>query len=271
MTSPLELPNDPGFARQVEQSEVDAWLELDQSALGARHLEFVSVDGTVLMLDHATAWPHSRILNLGIGRPASADLLQALITRAREAGIDTLMTDVSPIARPGTITRLLTQAGFAQRERHVVVARHTAGMPEPDEYFRIRRGEASDREAMTELMDEVIPGALDWCILLANQVTRPAWRYYIAMEDGAPCGLAGLHIHDEVAWLSPIWVRAAYRNRGTQAALIAHSVREAEREGVQWVITSYPATLPGRTRNFERAGFAIVYLRNRFVWSDGGS
>ena len=47
--------------------------------------------------------------------------------------------------------------------------------------------------------------------------------------------------------------------------------REAEAAGVEWIVTSYPTTFPGRTRNFERLGFSIVYLRNRFVWKAPGS
>ena len=271
MTARRDLPADPSFARQVEQCEIEAWLDLDQSGEGARQLELQPVDDAIVMLDRSLDWPHSRIFNLGVTRPATAEVIQSILNITRAAGITTLMTDISPIARPGTISRLLNSQGFRQTERTVTVARHTAGMDEPDSYFRIRPAGSDDREAMIALMQDAMPGARDWSNLLAGQVSRPNWLHYLAMEEGVACGMSATHIHNDMVWLAPIWVGRQHRNRGTQAALIAHSVREAEAHGVQWVVTSYPATTPGRTRNFERLGFSLVYLRNRFVWqSDNG-
>jgi N-acetylglutamate synthase-like GNAT family acetyltransferase len=270
MTAPRELPTDPAFARSVERCEVDAWMALVESAEGDRKLEHEVIDGATLLLDHGTNWPHSRVLNLGVDKPATADTIARIQARTREAGISRLDVEVSPIARPGTLSRLLTQAGFEQTGKTVVSARHTARMPEPDHYFRLRRGTRDDFEDMVNLMDDVMPGARDWCMLLASQVDREDWRYNMAMEEGVVCGLAGMHYQGNIAWLSPIWVREAYRNRGTQAALIAHSVRSAEADGIEWVVTTYPVTPQGRTRNFDRAGFAIVYLRNHFTWELSG-
>ena len=271
MVDIYDLPTDPAFARKVEQTEVEAWLDLDPSLDGSRQLEFQDIDGATLLLDRSRDWPHSRILNLGATRPATPEALASVLEATRKAGIETLMTEVSPIARPGTIARILTQQGFQHTERSVVVARKTRGMPEPASYFRIRLATPEDREDMFQIMQAVMPGAPDWCRLLSGQIGRPRWQYYVAIEDGALSGFTGVHLYNEMAWLAPIWTKAEYRNRGTQAALIAFAVRDAESRGVEWITTTYPATLPGRTRNFERLGFSIVYLRNTFVWNDVAS
>lgn len=271
MVATQDLPTDPEFARKVEQAEIEAWLDLDTSQEGARHLRFESVEGTILLLDSSLAWPRSRILNLGIVKPATPEILASLLDLTREAGVDTLVTEVSPIARPGTIARMLTQEGFRPTERSVIVARHTKGMPEPANFFRIRQATSDDRDGVLEVMQAVMPEAPDWCVTLAGQVGRARWRHYIAVEDGAVCGVAGIHLHENMAWLAPIWTKAEYRNRGTQAALIAYAVRDAEAQGVEWVTSSYPASIPGRTRNFERLHFSIVYLRNNFIWEAEGS
>jgi N-acetylglutamate synthase-like GNAT family acetyltransferase len=271
MTQPQDLPTDPDFARRVERCEIEAWLDLDSSEPGARQFEFQTIDGAILMLDRSPNWPHSLILNLGIGRAVTNESIQELLRRTREAGITTLTTDISPIARPGTLARMLSAQGFRQTERNVTVARNTAAMPQPDGYFRIRSAEESDKPGIIDLMRRTIPGAEDWYVTLANQTNKPNWRHTVATENNAISAIAAFHIFEDMAWLSPIWVSPEFRNRGTQAALIAHSVREAASNGVSWVITSYPATLPGRTRNFERLGFSIVYLRNRFVWNPAGS
>jgi GNAT superfamily N-acetyltransferase len=267
MVIPRDLPTEPSYARQIEQCEVEAWLDLDASVLsGSRPLDVRAIDGALLILDSSTDWPHSRIFNLGVVRPATPEVVQRILETARAAGIETLSTDVSPIARPGTLARILGQAGFHQTERNVIVARDTAGVQEPDSFFRIRLVERADTDVVIDLVQSVMPGALDWTILLAGQISRPNWRYYLAFEDGVACALSGIHIHGNMAWLSPIWVRENFRNRGTQAAIIAYAVRDAEASGVEWITTSYPAAVPGRTRNFERLGFSMVYLRNHFVW-----
>ena len=225
MVVPRDLPTDPDFARLVEQCEIDSWLDLDQSSDGARHFDVETIDGAILLLDRSTDWPHSRILNLGIGRPATSETIEKAVERMREEGITTLRTDISPIARPGTLARMLTAQGFEQTERTVTVARHTAGMPQPDSYFRIRPSTMDDRPAIVDLMRSAMPGADDWYVLLAGQVERPQWHHNVAIEGTAISGLAAFHLHENVAWLSPIWVSSEYRNRGTQAALIANAVQ----------------------------------------------
>lgn len=268
MSDSPELPNDPGFARKVEQCETEAWLDLTPATDEARHLKFEQVSGATLLLDQATEWPHSRILSLGVERPVTPEAIDTMLAMTRQAGIRSLFAEVSPIARPGTVTRLLTRAGFEHTDRNVIVARATEQMGEPDSYFRLRTAGADDVPGMTDLMNRVIPGIPDWCALLASQAGRPNWRYFIALEDGLACGMVSCHLSGDMGWLSPAWVKQEFRNRGTQAALIAHAVREVEREGVKWVVTGYPASMTNRPRNYERLGFSIVYLRNRYTWTE---
>jgi hypothetical protein len=116
-------------------------------------------------------------------------------------------------------------------------------------------------------MQRVIPAGPDWWVLLAGQIERPNWPFYVALEGGVVCGVGGMHIHEGVAWFGPVWVLEEHRRRGTQAAVIAYGVRDAASLGVDWVTTSYPAAVPGRTRNFERLGFSMVYQRRHFVWN----
>lgn len=271
MVANLDLPSDPAFARKVEQAEVEAWLDLDQTQEGARSFRFEEVDGAVLLLDRSRSWPRSRILNLGVSRLATAEMLSAILEATVDAGIETLFTEVSPIARPGSIARMLTQTGFQQAGRSVVVARHTRGIPDPASYFRIRPATPDDRTDVQEIMQSVMPDAPDWCVTLAAQVGRLRWRHYVALEEGRVCGVASIHVNEDMAWLAPVWTRLEYRNRGTGAALIAYVVRDALSMGVEWITSSYPASVPGRTRNFERLGFSIVYLRNQFLWQANGS
>jgi GNAT superfamily N-acetyltransferase len=270
MTEPQDLPTHPDFARLVEQAEVDAWLDLDLPGEDSHDLELHPVDEAILLLNQSNEWPRSRIFNLGIGKPATRDILHQILQIAEAAGVASVWAEVSPIARPGTLTRMLRQEGFQQTDRTVIVARHTGGMEEPHSYFRIRSPEQSDTDAVIELLQGVMQAPLPWSALLAHQMFRPNWRFYLSWEGNDLCALGSIHLHGDMAWLPPIWVKHGFRNRGTQAALIAHAVRDAEANGAQWISSSYPASLPGRTRNFERLGFSMVYLRNSFVRRAGG-
>ena len=266
MVPPQDLSTAPDFALRLEQAEAAAWLDLEPALAGSRPIETQEIDGATVILDRSTDWPHSRIFNLGFQRPATAQTLERILDAIRAAGITTIATDVSPVARPGHVPRILTSAGFHYTDSNVVVARHTGEMPEPDSYFRLRIAAADDTDAAIQLMQQVMPAGPDWTVTLAGQIARPRWRIYLATENGVVCGLGGIHINEDFAWLSPSWVLPDHRNRGTQAALIAHAVRDAAASGIEWVTTSYPATVPGRTRNFERLGFSMVYQRRHFVW-----
>lgn len=60
-----------------------------------------------------------------------------------------------------------------------------------------------------------------------------------------------------------------HRGRGYQSAIIAARVRQAARAGCDLAVA---CTAPGSTsqKNYERAGFRVVYTKMMFVW-DGGS
>lgn len=102
--------------------------------------------------------------------------------------------------------------------------------------------------------------------MIAKPLTRDNWRLYLAYDGSTPYSVGGLHINGDVAWLAPAWTLPEYRNRGTQAALVAHSLRAAREIGCQWATTYYIATSGVRPRNFERLGFELVYMRPRYVW-----
>jgi len=271
MVEPRDLPTDPAFTRLVEQAEIEAWLDIQPALPESRRLEVIPFDAASLLLDRVPEWPLSRALGLGVSRPATPETIRAIVDATRAAGVQTLYAEISPTARPGTLSRMLGQAGFRQFDRSVIVARDTSSAPEPDAYHRIRTAVPEQSPAIAAFMQSVSGAPIDWCQLLADQISRERWQYYVAWEHDEPCGLTGIHLGGDVAWLSVVWVSESFRNRGTQAALINHAIRDAEALGARWITSSYPASVPGRTRNFDRLGFSMVYLRTRFIWEPGQS
>jgi N-acetylglutamate synthase-like GNAT family acetyltransferase len=269
MVDPRDLPTDPAFARRIELNEAEAWLDLQPVLPGSRRIDTRTFNDTPVIFDQALDWPHSLILLLGFHRPATPEVLSEILDALRAEGIKTLTTEVSPIARPGTVARMLTQAGFNQTDRSVVVARHTGDMPEPDDYFRIRSATVTDQQNVRDFMELVLPEGPDWLALLASQIERPLWRFYVALEGEIISALGAIHRSGDMGWLSPVWVHPDHRNRGTRTALVSYAVRDAEAQGVHWLSASYPASI--RTRSFERLGFAMVYQRRHFVWEQPSS
>ena len=271
MMEPRDLPTDPAFAGLVEQAEIEAWLDLQPASPESRRLEATPFEGAILLTNSMRESPLSRVLGLGVRRPATVEMIGAILDATRAAGVETIYAEISPTARPGTLSRMLGQTGFRQLDRSVIVARDTSAPPEPDSYHRIRPATSDEHDAVAAFMHSVSGAPMDWCQLLADQVSRERWRYYVAWEHDEPCGLTGIHLSGDIAWLSVVWVSESFRNRGTQAALITHAIRDAEALGAKWITSSYPASVPGRTRNFDRLGFSMVYLRTKFIWEAGQS
>jgi GNAT superfamily N-acetyltransferase len=84
--------------------------------------------------------------------------------------------------------------------------------------------------------------------------------YFATTESGETAGGAALAVNGGLATLFADSVIAPFRRRGLHRALIAARLNEALALGCDLATAS---TLPGSAsqRNFERAGFRIVYTK----------
>jgi len=113
---------------------------------------------------------------------------------------------------------------------------------------------------MTEGLD--IPEELIDATRRAAQIEHAAsgWRIYLAAVDGQPAAYAAMYVHEGMASIDAMATRPCYRRLGCQSALLQRCLRDAAREGCEWVVSQ---TVPSSTseRNFNRGGFSIAYTK----------
>lgn len=86
-------------------------------------------------------------------------------------------------------------------------------------------------------------------------------RFFLSRDaEGTPMAAASLHLDGEVAILSGMAARPAFRGRRLQGRLIAGRLAQARREGAGLAVMT---AMPGSRsqRNAERAGFRVAYPR----------
>lgn len=261
-----DFRTDPHFASLVEHTEAASWRDVLADTSAGRHMETMTINDALVVIDPSLEASLSRVLLLGVDKPARQDSIESIIDAYSDAGCTEFSVHLSPVARPTSLRRLLESSGFTRLDQEAVVARATGGMAPPDSYFRIRTAEPEDATLIADIMVQAGGAAPDWASLLASRVVAPERDYFIAFDGTIPYAVGGLFIDGELGWMAPIFTLPEYRNRGTQAALIAHVLRWADDAGCRWVTTYYPATNASRMRAFERLGFELVYMRPRYRW-----
>jgi len=208
----------------------------------------------------------TRAVGIGLEGAVSAAELDRLEDFFRSRGAHPSI-ELCPLADPGLLDRLACR-GYRLTEFNNVLARRLAGA-EMALTPRVRRtlpGEADlwshtvgcgffeTVELTTEEMDVgraicVMPGAI---------------TYIAATESGAPAGGGALAIHSGLATLFADSTLPAFRRQGIHRELIVARLNEALVAGCDLATAT---TLPGSTsqRNYERAGFQVVYTKVTLV------
>ncbi len=210
--------------------------------------------------------PLTHAVGIGLGGPVTPRELDRLEEFFRSRGARPAI-ELCPLADPGLLPQLADR-GYRLTEFNNVLARRLAGV-EMALTPRVRRtcpgeidlwshtvgcGFFETADLTTEEMDVgraicAMPGAL---------------TFLAADESGATAGGAALAIHDGLATLFADSTLVGFRRQGIQRELIAARMNEALVRSCDLATAS---TLPGSIsqRNYERAGFQVVYTRVTLV------
>ncbi|TDQ36601.1 GNAT family N-acetyltransferase [Aureibacillus halotolerans] len=92
---------------------------------------------------------------------------------------------------------------------------------------------------------------------------EPGWSFYLATMDGAPAGIASMHVHDDVATLAAAGTLPDYRGRGVHKALLHARMEQAVSQGCELLVGQ--ATFASASqRNMQRCGMQLAYTKA--VW-----
>ena len=210
--------------------------------------------------------PLSHAVGIGLAGPVTELEVCAIETFFRARGARPSV-DLCPLADPGLV-ELLGASGFRVSEfNNVLVKRLQA--TELVLTPRVRRAIADETDLWSHTVGR---GFFEQPELTTDEMdvgraicAMPGARVYLAATDtGEPAGGAALAIHGGLATLFADSTIARFRRQGLHRELISARLNEALAQGCDMATAS---TLPGSAsqRNYERAGFEVVYTRITLV------
>jgi hypothetical protein len=267
-------------AVSIETAEANAWADM----YAAAPAEFAAIAGLrtrevagALMLCWAASGRRyfSRVIGLGVAAPASADAVDEVLERYRDAGITMFLLQSLPHCRPTGYERWLRERGLEPFDIQDRVVRY--GQPfAPHAPGPERRGLAVER---------VVPATKDeWADFLQRVyrletgpwlqalVGRPGWHQYVVREQGEIVAARGMYVGpDGIAWLGmdgPV-PGLTTQDYEPDAALCAFIVRDGLARGARTFIADIEASSATMDTPayayFLRLGFRQPYARTHYA------
>ncbi|HVL58099.1 MAG TPA: GNAT family N-acetyltransferase [Burkholderiaceae bacterium] len=269
------LFTDAVLGDQVE-AEASADLYAAAPAPLARELglQVRQVAGATALVARALPDPMlNRVIALGVERPATEPDLDALIEVFDAARVARYWIHLNPIAQPQALGEWLAARGFAPARRRswAKLICHTVPVLPMRTDLSIRRARGGEAAAATAAIRAAygLPDPMQpWIEAL---VGRERWITFVAADGDRIVGggMLYLDLPRKAGWLGLGGVRAEYRGRGAQRALIAARVQAALEHGCDVAIseTGEPiADEPNPSlQNLLRCGFARVVSRVNYA------
>jgi GNAT superfamily N-acetyltransferase len=249
---------DTALARRIETAEAAIARGCTVSQPGAAWLEA----GGGIALFQGAASPLTQAVGMGLTGPVTASELDGVETFFRSRGAR-ISIDFCPLADSGLL-ELLAGRGYRPAEFNNVLIKPLAGT-EITFTPQARPAVTGEQELWAQTAGH---GFFEQAELTGEEMdvgraifSMPgALCYFATTESGETAGGAALAVNGGLATLFADSVIAPFRRRGLHRALIAARLNEALALGCDLATAS---TLPGSAsqRNFERAGFRIVYTK----------
>jgi ribosomal protein S18 acetylase RimI-like enzyme len=210
----------------------------------------------------------------GIGSPLSHAVGVGLLGPVREAEIESIESffrrrgaavslDLCPLADPG-LFQALGDRGFRITEFNNVLVKRLAGT-EIVLTPHVRRATAEEGELWSHTLGEGFfekPALTNEEMDIGRTIfaSQSSLGYLAVAETGEPAGGAAVAFHEGLATFFADATLARFRRMGFHRELIDARLNEAVAHGSDLATAS---TLPGSgsQRNYERAGFQVVYTR----------
>jgi len=201
-------------------------------------------------------------------RSGDGDALAAIVDFYRSRGRKPQF-ELVPGLTDQELMKRLDELGFYQTGFHTSMALTAADAdalsPEPHEdepEIRLLREDEFELYATVHCRGTGLPDSGIAPVAANNGVLygRPGWRFYVALWEGVPAGVAVSHTSKGTASLTFAATLPEYRGRGIQTALLRRRIGDAFAEGCGLVVGQCAFLSPSH-RNMERVGMRIGYVR----------
>jgi GNAT superfamily N-acetyltransferase len=259
-----------------EKIERDALVELFSAAspelslaLGLCH---EAMAGGVLGLAAglpASAIVINRVLAAGLGEAVTREQVRQLVGRYREAGVVRYFVQVHPQAQPASVRDWLLAEGL-EKARGWQKFQRSASLATPvRSSLQCRRIGGAQGEAFARILCDAFDlgdEARPWFALLPD---CPRWHAFMSFDGDEPAGTGALFVDSGLGWLDFGATAPAFRQCGSQSALMAARIDHAVKLGCHTLFTCTGEDVPGDPQhsynNILRAGFTETYLRENYA------
>ncbi len=207
--------------------------------------------------------PATQALGIGMNGPVLAEELDCLEKFFFQRDSPAVL-DLCTLAHQ-SIWALVQERGYAVREVSNVLVRRLASDEQfaaPPPSFQIS---AVSPDGISHWVKLVMQGFLETEVIPEDygammSVVPPHQHSYLCSEQGEGVGAAAMNIHEKLATLYGDATLLQGRRRGIQSGLIYYRLHAAAKLGCDLASASvWPGT--SSHRNYERAGFQLVYAR----------
>jgi hypothetical protein len=219
--------------------------------------------------------PLNKTLALGLGTPVEDADLDAIETFYDERGIP-VQIELCPLAVPGLAARL-TKRGYQLQGFENQLVRRSGAQPALARGLRVTAATPDLEDLwLTVVATGFVaadgsgaaapPPSPDLVERLRRVMTafaHPDFERLLVWVGDEPAGAAAAYISDGVLGVTGTSTLPAFRRRGVQTAAVCHVLNGAVGRAELAMATVEPGSIS--QRNFERAGFQVVYTRAIFV------
>lgn len=258
-------------ASRTETAETNTWramlralAEIPGNPWGAQWAEYGRVTALCVQKFAAQSSLGNRVMGAGPGDEADLALALGFLS----ARISRLRVDVSPLHTNRFFLDHLHGLGFKMRGFQAALFREAAPVefraPPDVEVIRVASEQDAALVANIYPIGFELPGWVDFSRDLVSAIwRRPEWRVYLALVDGAPAGMATLHMEAGVGCLESACTLPQFRRRGVQTSMIQRRIADAHDAGCD-LIVSQTASGSVSQNNMEHCGLRIAYSKAEF-------
>lgn len=217
----------------------------------------------------ASAIVVNRTIGLGYETPATREAVQRIVDSYREAGVTRFFIHRHPDAGPPEMVDWLLEAGLEKARGWQKFERDPEPAPMVSTDLSVRRiGPEHGGEFARIVCDAFDLGdaAVPWIVELAG---RDDWHLFMSFDGDEPAGTGALFFHDNCAWTDFGATAPEFRQRGSQAAVLAARINHAVELGCRRLYTCTGEEVPGDPqhsyKNILKAGFRESHIKENYA------
>jgi GNAT superfamily N-acetyltransferase len=212
--------------------------------------------------------PVTQAFGFGLDGPVTATELDRLETFFLSRGAPVTL-ELCPFIDRSLVELLGTRPYRLEEFSNVLVRDISAGiLARTGSPVTVRAAEAGEAKLYTKLVTdgfaEQVAPTQSLLEVVEGFFYRARGQCFFAMVDGEIAGAGAVAEQEGIAEFYGASTLPGFRNRGVQTALIAERMAWAVKRGCEIATTTTGPATPSQ-RNFERAGFQIVYSRTKLV------